>query len=55
MGESIQLSGINLYKILVGDYPGVAQVLNYPNPLSHQQHTSTNFYTYIKDYTTAII
>jgi hypothetical protein len=38
--------------------PGDACVINYPNPLSHRQHTSTNLYIYIyiyKDYTTAII
>jgi hypothetical protein len=29
---------------------GVAQVLNYPNPLSHQQHSSTNFYIYKRLY-----
>jgi hypothetical protein len=33
---------------------GVARVLNYPNPLSHQQHTSPNFFIY-KNYTTTII
>jgi hypothetical protein len=44
---------ICIHKILIHTYshtswwlPGVARVLNYPNPLSHQQHTSTNFYIY---------
>jgi hypothetical protein len=43
------------YSITSWWLPDVARVLNYPNPLSPQQHTTTNLYIYIKDYTTAII